>query len=93
MEKAGEAPSEAYEAHAVLLNAKRKQQDSADGMLRIARARKDTDVRDAATEFGRAQKAACKALGDALADFAVVIAQANQPTGRRRTSAARRSRS
>jgi histone H3/H4 len=86
VEKAGDAPSEAYEAHAVLLNAKRKQQDSADGMLRIARARKDTEVRDAATEFGRAQKAACKALGDALANFAVVIAQADRPTAIRRNS-------
>lgn len=90
VEKAGEAPSEAYEAHAVLLNAKRKQQDSADGMLRIARARKDTEVRDAATEFGRAQKAACKALGAALADFAVVIAQAGQPTTNGRTGSSRR---
>ena len=35
VESAGEAPSEAYEAHAVLLNAKRKQQDSAGGMLKI----------------------------------------------------------
>jgi hypothetical protein len=91
VEKAGKAPSEAYEAHAVLLNAKRKQQDSADGMLRIARARRDTEVRDAATEFGRAQKAACKALGDALADFAVVIAEADRPIAIRRNGGARRS--
>jgi hypothetical protein len=86
VDKAGDAPSEAYEAHAVLLNAKRKQQDSADGMLRIARARKDTEVRDAATEFGRAQKAACKTLGSALADFAVVIAQSDENKGRKPAS-------
>jgi hypothetical protein len=85
-ESAGEAPSEAYEAHAVLLNAKRKQQDSADGMLKIARSRKDTAVREAATEFGRAQKAACKALGAALADFAVVIAQADASAPKRSTA-------
>jgi hypothetical protein len=84
-EKAGEALSEAYEAHAVLLNAKRKQQDSAAGMLRIARARKDAEVRDAATELGRAQRAACEDLGGALAEFAVVIAQADQPPPIRRT--------
>ena len=65
--------------------------DPAGRPLRVARARKDTEVRDAATAFGRAQKAACKALADTLADFAVVIAQADQPAPVRRTSASRRS--
>jgi hypothetical protein len=92
VEKAGEAPSEAYEAHAVLLNAKRKQQDSADGMLRIARARKDMAVRDAAREFGRAQRASCKSLADGLADFAVVIAQAGRSTRAPRSNGRRASR-
>ena len=46
-----------YEAHAVLLNIKRKQMDSAGGMLEIARATKDTELRRAATAFGKAQKA------------------------------------
>jgi hypothetical protein len=91
VEKAGQAPSEAYEAHAVLLNAKRKQQDSAQGMLRIARARKDTEVRDAATEFGRAQKASCTELGRALADFAVVIAEADRSTSSRKRNTSGRS--
>jgi hypothetical protein len=74
VESAGEAPSEAYEAHAVLLNAKRKQQDSAGGMLRIARALKDTEARDAALAFEKGQKTSSDQLADLLADFAVVIA-------------------
>ncbi len=77
VEKAGEAPSEAYEAHAVLLNAKRKQQDSAGGMLRIARALKDTEARDAAQAFEKGQKTSSDQLADLLADFAVVIATAS----------------
>ena len=40
------ADSDFYEAHAVLLNIKRKQMDSAGGMLEIARATKDTELRD-----------------------------------------------
>ena len=47
-EKTAEAASEAYEAHAVLVNLKRKQQDSGAAMVRIARAMKDTKLRDAA---------------------------------------------
>jgi hypothetical protein len=39
LESAPEAESEAYEAHAVLLSLKRKQQDSALAMVRIARDR------------------------------------------------------
>ena len=38
-QSAAEAPSESYEAHAVLINLKRKQQDSAAAMLKIARER------------------------------------------------------
>jgi len=74
VESAAEAPSEAYEAHAVLLNAKRKQQDSAGGMLKIARALKDTEARDAARAFQKAQKPGSDQLASLLADFAVVIA-------------------
>jgi hypothetical protein len=76
VESAAEAPSEAYEAHAVLLNAKRKQQDSAGGMLRIARAMKDTKARDAAQAFEKGQKTSADQLADLLAEFAVVIATA-----------------
>jgi di/tripeptidase len=74
--KAGSEESEAYEAHAVLLNLKRKQQDSADAMIKIARDRKDTDLRDAATKMKKEIKASADALGKSLADFAVRIASA-----------------
>jgi len=74
--KAGEEESEAYEAHAVLLNLKRKQQDSADAMVKIARDRKDTELRDAATKMKREIKASADGLGKSLADFAVRIATA-----------------
>ncbi len=73
-EKAAEAESEAYEAHAVLLNLKRKQQDSGSAMLKIARALKDTEMRDAAREFARATKSSAQELADELANFAVTIA-------------------
>jgi hypothetical protein len=75
LESAGEAESEAYEAHAVLLSLKRKQQDSGAAMLRIARARRDTELRDAATAFERGQREGSKALAASLAAFAVQIAQ------------------
>ena len=90
VEKAGEAPSEAYEAHAVLLNAKRKQQDSAGGMLRIARALKDTEARDAAQAFEKGQKTSSDQLADLLADFAVVIATADSDAQASKAGTARR---
>jgi di/tripeptidase len=74
--KAGSEQSEAYEAHAVLLNLKRKQQDSADAMIKIARDRKDTDLRDAATKMKKEIRTSADALGKSLADFAVRIASA-----------------
>ena len=60
------ADSDFYEAHAVLLNLKRKQMDSAGGMLAIARATKDTELRTAASEFQKAQKASAQALTDGV---------------------------
>ena len=74
--KAGEEESEAYEAHAVLLNLKRKQQDSADAVIKIARDRKETDLRDAAMTMKKEVKASADALGKSLAEFAVRIASA-----------------
>ena len=68
--------SDFYEAHAVLLNLKRKQMDSAGGMLEIARATKDDELRKAATEFQRAQKSTSEALADELATYAAKIATA-----------------
>jgi di/tripeptidase len=75
-QKAATEESEAYEAHAVLLNLKRKQQDSADAVVKIARDRKETDLRDAATEMKKQIKASADELAKSLADFAVRIAQA-----------------
>jgi len=48
-------------------------------MVKIAREQKDTDLRDAATEFGKATKASAQELADDLALFAVEIATM-QPT-------------
>ena len=70
------ADSDFYEAHAVLLNLKRKQMDSAGGMLAIARDQKDTELRDAATAFQKAQKASSEDLTNELAAYAVKIAKA-----------------
>ena len=81
-EKATEAASEAYEAHAVLLSLKRKQQDSATAMLKIARALKDTEMRDAAADFAKATKAGAQELADQLAAFAVTIASPRTATRR-----------
>ena len=68
------AESDYYEAHAVLLNLKRKQWDSAGGMLAIARDQKDTKLRDAAKDFQAGQKETSTALTKELAAFAVQIA-------------------
>jgi hypothetical protein len=68
------AESDAYEAHAVLVNLKRKQQDSAAAMVKIAREMKDTKLRDAAVEFEKGQKTGAQELADQLAAFAVKIA-------------------
>ncbi|MCA1569921.1 MAG: hypothetical protein LC798_06280 [Chloroflexi bacterium] len=73
-QKAGSEESEAYEAHAVLLNLKRKQQDSADAVIKIARDRKETDLRDAATKMKKEIKASADGLAKSLSDFAVRIA-------------------
>ena len=61
------ADSDYYEAHAVLLNLKRKQMDSAGGTLTIARDQKDAELRKAATAFKKTQKTTSDALTDELA--------------------------
>lgn len=71
------ADSDYYEAHAVLLNLKRKQQDSAGAMRRIASDDRDAELRSAATEFERAQKAHSKELATTLAAYAVKISNAD----------------
>lgn len=75
-QKAGSEESEAYEAHAVLLNLKRKQQDSADAVIKIARDRNETDLRDAAMKMKKEIKSSADALAKSLANFAVDIAAA-----------------
>lgn len=80
---AGEAPSESYEAQAVLINLKRKQQDSAAAVVRIARERGDTELRDAALEMGKATKASAQELAADLAAFAVEIAEMEPAAARR----------
>lgn len=74
LQSAGEAQSEAYEAHAVLLTMVRKQQDSAAAVVKIARATKHNQLRDAATQMQKKNKAAAETLAKSLSDFAVVIA-------------------
>ena len=71
---AGEAASESYEAQAVLITLKRKQQDSAGAVLKIARELGDTELRDAALEMQKGIKAGAQELADDLALFAVEIA-------------------
>lgn len=70
------ADSDYYEAHAVLLNIKRKQMDSAGGMLAIARDQDDDQLRRAATAMQSVQKASSNELSDELAVYAVKIAAA-----------------
>jgi hypothetical protein len=72
--KAGDAASEAYEAHAVLLTLKRKQQDSADALIKIARELGDRDLKLAVTTMKREVKRSGDALGKQLAAFALQIA-------------------
>lgn len=74
--KADSEESEAYEAHAVLLNLKRKQQDSADAVVKIAREEDNPELRDAAKQMKKEIKASADELGKSLADFAVQIATA-----------------
>ena len=70
------ADSDFYEAHAVLLNLKRKQMDSAGGMVKIATAIDNTEMRTAATEFGKVQKQSAQILADELANYAAQITAA-----------------
>lgn len=71
---AEEAPSEAYEAHAVLLTMLRKQQDSAAAVAKIAAEVDDTEVKTAATRMAKAAMAEADELATLLAKLAVQIA-------------------
>jgi hypothetical protein len=72
------ADSDYYEAHAVLLNLKRKQMDSAGGMRKIATATKEPELRKAAIAFERGQRTSSKALATELAEYAAVISSATR---------------
>ena len=72
--KAGDAESEAYEAHAVLLTLKRKQQDSADALIKIARELDERELRDAVAAARRDVKRSADGLGKSLAAFALQLA-------------------
>ncbi len=72
------ADSDYYEAHAVLLNLKRKQMDSAGGMLKIGRATKEPELVRAATEFERSQRTSSKTLASELAVYAAAISTSSR---------------
>jgi hypothetical protein len=76
--------SEAYEAIAVLVSLKRKQQDAAGSIQKIARQLKDTEMRDKAGEFQKAMKAGSNELVKQLGQMAVQIA-AKDGTGASRS--------
>lgn len=65
--------SDVYEAHAVLLSLKRKQLDSAGGMIKTATDRGDKDAVTAHRKHERELKAATQELAESLAAFAVRI--------------------
>jgi hypothetical protein len=71
----GGEPSEVYEAQAVILNALRKQQDSAGAVVKIARSLKDKQMADEASEMQKATKSSADDLSKDLAKLAVVIAK------------------
>lgn len=82
-QSASDAESEAYEAHAVLVNLKRKQADSGAAMVKIARATQDPELAKSATEFAEATRTSAQELADDLAAFAVTIATAEGANARR----------
>jgi hypothetical protein len=70
------ADSDFYEAHAVLLNLKRKQMDSGGGMHKIAAALRDKKLRGSSLKFQRGQRASANELATELAAYAKQIAAA-----------------
>ena len=74
--KAADAESEAYEAHAVLLTLKRKQQDSAEALIRIARELGDRELRTAIAGMKREVKRSADELAKQQAALALRIALA-----------------
>ena len=86
----GGEPSEVYEAHAMVINAIRKQQDSAGSIIRIARSMRDSEMATEAREMQRASRTTADDLAKNLTQLAVVIATDGQAgTSARRASASR----
>jgi hypothetical protein len=71
----GGDPSEAYEAHAVVLNGLRKQQDSAASLIKIARSMGEKTMVTQATEMQKACRAAANEMTKTLSTLAVQIAK------------------
>jgi hypothetical protein len=82
-QSAEEAPSEAYEAHAVLLTMLRKQQDSSSAMVKIAREMNDDEVKEAATKMQKQVKSEADELATLLSQLAVEIATERVGAGAR----------
>jgi hypothetical protein len=90
----GGEPSEVYEAHAVLINAVRKQQDSAGSIIKIARSLRDRELANEAREMQRASKQTADGLAKSLTELAVVIAtEGREKPAPRRTSSRTRTTS
>jgi len=82
LQKAREGePSEVYEAQAVVINALRKQQDSAGSVVRIATALKDRELAAEGREMQRAAKRTADSLAKNLTEMAVWIATEGQTPG------------
>lgn len=87
--KGGE-PSEVYEAHAVVVNAMRKQQDSAGAVIKIATSLRDRELAAEAREMQRATRKAADGLARQLSELAVVIAaNGRKPAASRSSTNAR----
>ena len=68
-------PSEVYEAQAVVINAIRKQQDSAGSIIKIARSMKDSEMATEARDMQKACKGTADDLAKNLTELAVAIAR------------------
>ena len=69
-------PSDAYEAHAVLLNLKRKQQDSAAAIAQIADHIREPEIATSARHMNKTMAADSESLAASLAKLAVQLATA-----------------
>ena len=89
----GGPESEKYELHAVVLNMKRKQQDSAQAMTKIARKMKDQKLVDEFSTMQKEIKQSADAMAKSLSELALQIATQGMPTNGRSGSRSGSSRS